>query len=100
MRGGARPKMHRKMPAALQDLVARCWAPNYSQRPSFIEIVAILQEIIAAEFPVVAVDRSVHTATTITASADTASTTIGTTSTILLYFPFFLLIMIIISYQY
>lgn len=77
MRGGVRPKMNRKMPAALQDLVARCWAPKHSQRPSFIEIVAIMQQIIAAERPSLA--AAIATATK---STTTTTTTTNTTNTI------------------
>ena len=70
MLGGVRPKVHHRMPARLQDLVARCWAPNYSQRPSFIEIEATMQQIIATECPSLA---ATTTTTTTTTSINTAS---------------------------
>eukprot|EP01036_Dinobryon_divergens_P026927 gene26927-35624_t len=52
MRGGVRPKVSsRRIPVALQNLMTKCWAPQYSKRPSFIEILATMEQIIASEFP-------------------------------------------------
>ncbi|GAB2289542.1 hypothetical protein Dimus_023851 [Dionaea muscipula] len=39
----ARPRLPRSCPAALRDLVNRCWAANPDRRPHFDEIVKILE---------------------------------------------------------
>ena len=44
---GRRPPLDKKWPEELRNILTRCWAPDFTKRPDFSEVVHVMMSIVA-----------------------------------------------------